>query len=295
MTSKPQDIPFYDLYGESFLKLSADFVHLEDIRARSAGLGWEISLHRHAKLLQILCVFDNEWTVQLDDKTLQLSGDWLVTIPPGVVHGFNFAPYTHGYVLSVNTDVINEISSGGDIAECTQAVWTPRAIEFNGKEQAQRFSNYLKLLADEMQSRDVGAALSINMIIKLLFVSIARQVREGSSHATISGRDSKVLLGFRELIDGHYTEHLTVADYAARLFISVSTLSRICQHHLHTTPKKLIHQKLINETKRRLIYTRQSLEEIAATLGFKDTGYFCRFFKQSEGVTAGDFRRNSDL
>jgi len=73
MVSKSADIPFYDLYGESFLKLSADFVHLEDIRARSAGLEWEISLHRHAKLLQILCVFDNNWTVQLDDETLELS------------------------------------------------------------------------------------------------------------------------------------------------------------------------------------------------------------------------------
>ena len=52
-----------------------------------------------------------------------------------------------------------------------------------------------------------------------------------------------------------------------------------------------MHQRLISEARRRLVYTQQTLDEIALTLGFKDTGYFCRFFKQMEGTTAGEFRQ----
>ncbi|MBT81670.1 MAG: hypothetical protein CL587_14905 [Alteromonadaceae bacterium] len=292
---KPDEIPFYDLYGESFLKLSADFVHLEDIRARSAGLGWEISPHRHGKLFQLICVFDDEWTVQRDDEKLTLQGDWVVTLPPGVVHGFTFAPDTNGYVLSVNADVVNALRSDSAIADFTGAVWSSQAIEFQDKHQSERFVAYLHMLAGEMRSNDPGATVSIHMLLKLLFVLVARQQNTARNLAGTSGRDSRVLLGFRELIDKYYQQHMNVNDYASKLYISVSTLSRICQQHLNTTPKKLIHQRLVNEAKRRLIYTRQSLDEIADTLGFKDTGYFCRFFKQAEGTTAGEFRRRSEL
>ena len=84
---------------------------------------------------------------------------------------------------------------------------------------------------------------------------------------------------------------MTIDEYAEKLFVSVSTLSRICRQQLSQTPKRLVHQRLISEARRRLVYTQQTLDEIALTLGFKDTGYFCRFFKQMEGTTAGEFRQ----
>ena len=68
LTTTQKQIPFYDLYGESFMRMQPDFVHLEDIQSRSADLGWEIKPHRHANLAQIICAFDSQWQVQLDDE-----------------------------------------------------------------------------------------------------------------------------------------------------------------------------------------------------------------------------------
>jgi len=56
-------------------------------------------------------------------------------------------------------------------------------------------------------------------------------------------------------------------------------------------PKRLIDERLHSEAKRRLMYTRQPLAEIAYTLGFKDYPYFSRFFRNLEGITAGTYRK----
>lgn len=287
----PNTIPFYDLYGESFMRMQPDFVHLEDIRSRSAGLGWQIKPHRHANLAQMICVFDGKWQVQLDDKSASLAGNWVVTIPPGVVHSFDFSPNTKGFVLSVNADVISNMNVGEDISAFNQLVWLPQTIEFRNQRQAERYFTYLMMLADEMNISDPGASTTIIMLLKLLFITIARQRHLDSVQSGPSGRENKILLGFRELIDAHYQHHLTIDDYAAKLYVSVSTLTRICRQQLSQTPKKLVHQRLVSEARRRLVYTQQSLDDIAQTLGFKDTGYFCRFFKQMEGMTAGEFRK----
>ncbi|MCO4785390.1 MAG: helix-turn-helix domain-containing protein, partial [Marinomonas atlantica] len=40
-----------------------------------------------------------------------------------------------------------------------------------------------------------------------------------------------------------------------------------------------------------LIYTQKSVEQIAYDLGFKDPGYFSRFFKRCENITPGQYRQ----
>ncbi|MBJ2137664.1 helix-turn-helix domain-containing protein [Paraglaciecola chathamensis] len=57
----------------------------------------------------------------------------------------------------------------------------------------------------------------------------------------------------------------------------------------------IIHQRLVIEAKRRLVYTRQSVDEISAFLGFNIPAYFSRLFKQFVGVTAGTFRQKGGI
>jgi len=85
-----------------------------------------------------------------------------------------------------------------------------------------------------------------------------------------------------------------VSRYAEQLHISTSTPGRLCHRLLGSAPKHLIDQRLLSEFRRRLVYTRQSLEEIAYTLGFRDYPYFSRFFRQRQGITPGEYRKQAD-
>jgi len=288
-------IPFYDLYGEAFIRKDPGLVHVEDIAFRSKGLGWQIKPHRHDKLAQIVCTFDDSWTVQLDDKRYELNGNWLVLIPAGVVHGFVFEPNIQGYVVSLNQDILADSAAFDSQASIPELMWTPQVLEFRDKQQTERFITYIRLLNDELVSAEPEQNLAIHQLVQLILLTVKRQQHLHAMSSGEGGRESKILLGFRHFIEQHYLQHLSVAEYARLLHVSVSTLNRLCQSRLNDSPKAIIHQRLISEAKRRLVYTRQSVEDIAYTLGFKDPGYFSRFFKKWVGMSAGEFRKSSTI
>ncbi|MEP1446295.1 MAG: helix-turn-helix domain-containing protein [Paraglaciecola sp.] len=283
-------IPFYDLYGEAFIRQEPNVAHVEDIATRSRGLGWEIAPHRHSRLSQIIAVFDGQWTVDLDDKHYELQGNWLVLIPAGVVHGFHFASNTQGFVLSLNDSLLAG-QSDTNTSELSALVWKPQALEFKNPQQIQRFCSYIKLLKHELTADEVAQNLAVNHLVQLILVTVLRQQRLQAMTLSNDSRESDILLKFRALIEQHYQQHLAVKDYAQHLHISISKLNRLCQTLLNDSPKAIIHQRLLIEAKRRLIYTKQSVEEIAEGLGFSDPAYFSRFFKKMQGLTAGAFRK----
>jgi AraC family transcriptional activator of pobA len=287
-------IPFYDLYGEAFIRQEPNVAHVEDIATRSRGLGWEIAPHRHNRLSQIIAVFDGQWTVDLDDKHHELQGNWLVLIPAGVVHGFHFASNTQGFVLSLNDSLLAG-QSESTAGELSALVWKPQALEFKDTQQIERFCSYIKLLKHELTADEVAQNLAVNYLVQLILVTVLRQQRLQAMTLSNASRESNILLKFRALIEQHYVQHLAVKDYAQQLHISISKLNRLCQTLLNDSPKAIIHQRLVIEAKRRLIYTKQSVEEISVVLGFIDPAYFSRFFKQMVGVTAGAFRQQGNI
>jgi AraC family transcriptional activator of pobA len=287
-------IPFYDLYGEAFIRQEPNVAHVEDIATRSRGLGWEIAPHRHNRLSQIIAVFDGQWTVDLDDKHHELQGNWLVLIPAGVVHGFHFSSNTQGFVLSLNDSLL---AGKGDTTtgELSSLVWKPLALEFRNAQQIDRFCSYIKLLKHELTADEVAQNLTVNHLVQLILVTVLRQQRLQAMTLSSASRGSEILLKFRALIEQHYQQHLAVKDYAKQLHISISKLNRLCQTLLDDSPKAIIHQRLVIEAKRSLIYTKQSVEEIAEILGYTDPAYFSRFFKKMVGITAGTFRQQGNI
>lgn len=287
-------IPFYDLYGEAFIRQEPNVAHVEDIATRSRGLGWEIAPHRHNRLSQIIAVFDGQWTVDLDDKHHELQGNWLVLIPAGVVHGFHFASNTQGFVLSLNDSLLagQGENTGGELSAL---VWKPQALEFKDTQQIERFCSYIKVLKHELSADEMAQNLAVNHLVQLILVTVLRQQRLQAMTLRKTSLESSILLKFRALIEQHYQQHLVVKDYARQLHISISKLNRLCQTLLNDSPKAIIHQRVVIEAKRLLIYTKQSVEEIAEVLGFSDPAYFSRFFKQMVGITAGAFRKQGNI
>lgn len=288
-------IPFYDLYGESLLNIESGFVHLENIAARSQQLDWEIANHRHDRLIQFIFVFDNTWRVRLDDKDFELQGNWLLVVPPGVVHGFNFKPNTHGVVLSVHIDRVDELGLSEFSLEANQIIMQPEPIELHSEKDIAQIKVMLTLITDELSSYYKDARFMLSQQLKLLMMYLIRQRQLESFKLHSTSRETAQLLKFRELVEQEYRAHWRIQDYADRLHLSASTLSRICQRQLKLSPKQVIQQRLHTEAKRRLIYTKQTLDEIALMLGYKDTGYFCRQFKAFENLTPSAYRKHNSV
>ena len=97
------------------------------------------------------------------------------------------------------------------------------------------------------------------------------------------------------MVEKYFREKHQVKDYADLLFRSPKTLSNLFHKYGKKTPLSIIHERIILEAKRLLLYSDKATEEIAFDLGYKDSGHFSKFFKKQEGVSPSLFKKNKQV
>jgi AraC-like DNA-binding protein len=102
--------------------------------------------------------------------------------------------------------------------------------------------------------------------------------------------DQRLLRAYRASIEENYRELHEVSAYAERLHISAGHLSEVVKAQSGKSAIKHVHERLVLEAKRLLLYTPQSLKELAYELGFAEPSYFNRFFKRETGFTPAEYR-----
>ena len=80
---------------------------------------------------------------------------------------------------------------------------------------------------------------------------------------------------------------------AHRIGLSSVHLNTLCRELAGQTALQIIHQRLMLEAKRNLIYTNISISQLSDNLGFSDPTYFSRFFKRLGGQTPNAFRQGT--
>lgn len=288
-------IPQFALYGETVISHKPEFAHIEDIRERSLRNGWIIKPHRHAHLFQILCVFSGAAEVQLDASSSKHSGSCIITIPPGVVHGFRFRPDTRGVVLSLALGMPGLDAGNNSIGQqLDYTLEQPRVITLkNDSPLFDDMSLYLELIRKELTAPIDYQEAALFSLIKLVLITLARQLRQDHLDGATSANGMQLVSRFRALLEQHYKEHWKIGDYAAALQVSVSTLNRACHEALGNTAKQLILERLHVEAKRRLIYTQETFDQISEDLGFRNAAYFSRAFKRIERVAPKTYRKKA--
>lgn len=285
-------IPQFALYGEETPSHALEFVHIEDIHERSSRNGWVIKPHRHMHLFQILCMRSGEMDMRLDDTTQKLSGSWVVAIPPGVVHGFRFRPDTQGVVLSIAVN-LQGLDAENQVARLLEGVLEqarPLRLRKNCAEHRQLLQQ-LEQLQQELALQRADQGIALFALVKLVLVNLRRQLRQTRAPASLAQPGIQLNDRFRHLLEQHYREHWAIADYASALHVSVSTLNRACQELAGQSAKKLLQERLHVEARRRLMYTFETLDQIAWNLGYKDAAYFSRVFKSHEGLPPHAYRK----
>jgi AraC-like DNA-binding protein len=94
-----------------------------------------------------------------------------------------------------------------------------------------------------------------------------------------------------EMIEGHYTEPLHLAQLAASVGLTPKYLCRFFKEATHRTPVDYIAYYRVEMACYALAATERNVTEIALDTGFADLNYFIRCFKKYKGVTPGNYRK----
>lgn len=289
-------IPQFALYGETAFTHKPEFVHIECIYERSERNGWLIKPHRHSHLFQLLFMYNGGADVRLDTRSSTHKGCWVVTMPPGVVHGFQFQPGTQGVVLSLAIGMLG-LDAENQVSGLLEDLLTqPHIVRYNKQSAEYKdLFQYLWLIRQELDTPRDGQQVALFSLVKMVLISLRRRLQRENGDAVAQSGGAQLANRFRNLLERNYKQHWKIGDYANELHVSVSTLNRACHDVLGCNAKKLIQERLHIEAKRRLLYTRETLDQISYDLGFKDAPYFSRVFKQIEGASPKLFRRQTSM
>jgi AraC-like DNA-binding protein len=82
---------------------------------------------------------------------------------------------------------------------------------------------------------------------------------------------------------------LDLEQVADELSVSPTKLSRLLNRHVRVSFRQLLRHIRIEEAKRLLASQRFSVKEVAARVGFSDSHYFSRIFKETTGTNPTEF------
>lgn len=285
------EIPRFALYGEQARADGAEFVHIELIETRSRGYDWHIDSHTHAGLFQALFLLGGEVRATVNGELWECSGPVVITIHPSVVHGFDFSPEAHGYVLTVDQNVVFALADTQTDLFAPLFV-EPLAIDLHAQPEMQaRIESLLQQLMAEAAWTQHGHTLMLEWLARSTMLLLVR-VHEAHRFADQSGRsDFELFSRFRAEVEQRYKLQWQVGQYADVLRVTPTRLNRLCVKLSGKSAFDIIQDRLMLEACRKLTYLPAGIATIAYELGFQDPAYFSRLFKKRMGVTPKGFRR----
>src|SRR5882757_4689881 len=99
----------------------------------------------------------------------------------------------------------------------------------------------------------------------------------------------------RALAERYSDPTLDLAAIAIKMRMSPKRLSMILNKNVGVSFRQLLRNVRIEEAKRILRLRKYSVKEVASRVGFADSHYFSRSFKEATGVNAGEYLEQSSF
>lgn len=144
----------------------------------------------------------------------------------------------------------------------------------------------LALIADDL-GEDVALRVARQLVMYLKRPSGQSQFSVPLEQVSATRR----IEDLRHYILRHLADPLTVADLAAYAHVSDRHLTRLCKTELGTTPHAYIESLRVEQARRELETSDETLDRIAARCGFGTTDTLVRAFRRRLNTTPTDYRR----
>ena len=147
----------------------------------------------------------------------------------------------------------------------------------------------------EYNSRDrINDDLLTKLYLNILLIEIERIYRlQYSGKAPEQSRKYLISSKFQNLVERNFLSVRKVAAYAHILSIAPIYLNNIIKETTQRSASAVIRDRVILEAKAQLVQTEMSISEVAYHLQFKDSSYFCRFFRKETGMSPKAFRETN--
>ena len=239
--------------------------------------------HKHNSYFEIIFLTKGSGIHTIDSQNYEVKPPIVFVVRKEQIHFWNLTSEPEGYVLIIKKSFI-ESSLDKEIKPLLYKLSKFAAIEL----QEQETINCLfQLLTKEYATERPFTQDVVDGLIKSLLAKLLQQDAPANGNSSVEGN----LYGlFRELLSQEAAPRNNVAYYAAQLNTSPQNLNIACRKSGSLSAGDVLSEFIIGEAKRHLIYTDNTISQIAFVLNFNDASHFIKYFKRFTGLTPLGFR-----
>lgn len=216
-------------------------------------------------------------THKIDHNTFQIKPPIIFFVRKEQVHHWNITTVPKGYVIIIKREFV-ENSYDSELKNLLSKI--SRLTSLQAKED-QTIEQLFELLTKENNFTVVEG------LLKALFAKIFETAKPLTNKTKIT---NNTFLSFRELLSKTDELKNSVSYYAKLLNTTPQNLNAICRKTANQSATDILAEYIINEAKRLLHYTDNTVSEITFSLGFTDSSHFIKYFKRYTGKTPLAFR-----
>ena len=221
----------------------------------------------------------------------------LYFVEPGQTYSCTSTETWEGYQILVHPDIYNNHLSEKNINTYNFFSYDVHESLLLNEEEENAVSFLMNEAWKELNNKKDGFSIPIvlSYISTLLNISERFYARQFNTRKTMC---NQLLSNFFKLLKTYYTstENLnkqpSLFFFSEKLNVTPNYLSDTIRHHSGKSALNIIHDYIIEEAKRLLTTSNQTVSEISSVLGFEYPNYFSRLFKRKTNLSPSDFRKS---
>jgi AraC family transcriptional activator of pobA len=267
----------------------AQDVEVSDIAGSLSAAEWDFSAAKARLGAHGFVLASGRGAVRHGGTASTIEAPCIVWLPSGVTGSVRLDAGARGVTMTVSDAALGRVVPASSIAgPLRQAIDRPLLGMRIDAAAARAVIRDLEDIRREALDELPGMREAIMSRLCLVLIAFWRL---GGVTAQPQASPRVLVQGFIQLVELNARAQWRVTDYAHAMGISTDRLTSAIRRATGQSPLELVHRRLLEDAESLLERSALQVSEIADALGFRDAGYFNRFFSRLKGISPGRYRQ----
>jgi len=286
---KMRNIPTYDFHKTKYgSELLIDVVALKDIKKYLS----DHSLHA-LTYYDITLITNGEGFFRIDETNHQVKVSDVLFSQPYQLREWDTQYIADGYALIFEEEFL--LSFFNDPNFINNISFFKKYCNNSRLELSTSVFEQINFLMQQIKDEIDKYAVKNKHILRALLYQVLMTLDRAfiGQYAIAPQSDSRNYVDrFLTFVHADFQINHEVQYYAEKLYLTPNYLNELVKKVTGMPAKQIIQTKLINESKKYLLYSDLTIAEISERLSFETPSYFIRFFRKRTGCTPLQYRKD---
>jgi AraC-like DNA-binding protein len=249
---------------------------------------WAFPSHMHRDISELLYITEGEGSFIIDGVTYKAGKGYILIYNPGIIHDERSSSKDplNFYFCGLADTKIKGLRKG-----CILPCNIPPVI--HADEYTHKMESYIRDILQESYSQGWGFETICQSLLISLIVLLFRVFEAKPSAEPLLLKENPITAEIKEYIESNYSSNISLNEISKRLYLSPDYISHVFKDNTGYSPIKYLINKRIDESKKLLLTTGMTVQEVSIQVGYENANYFSIIFKKITGTSPREYRLQS--